>query len=122
MNMKTCLLMLRVFAYCVKAYVVPPTLRSLSPSMRIDYGAGYDPRNRPITIPAEECAHSVKTVPDQLTDKLPRGQSVVHQSVLVLKVVLDHDAHEMQVDLEPVVPPRPRLDYRASGYDPNGRK
>ena len=122
MNMKTCLLMLSVFVCCVKAYVVPPTLRSLSPSMRIDYGAGYDPRNRPITIPAEECARSVKTVPDQLTDKLPRGQSVVHQSVLVLKVVLDHDAHEMQVDLQPVVSSRPRLVYQTSGYDPNGRK
>lgn len=76
---------------------------------KIEYGAGYDPRNRPSQSRASEC--DTEPVTRQLHD---REASALCKGVLVLKICVDFAR-----DDDGVVSPGRGVEYGMSFYDPD---
>ena len=118
-----------------QAFTPTLSLRRGSPlQMKIDYGVGYDPRNRPsrrlevedvpvqTTMPTLEMptqAMPTQAMPTQTMEK-PPSNTALHYGVVVLKVCLEGKTVGT-VETE-MVPVRRDLDYATSAYDPKNRK
>ena len=95
--------------------------------MKIDYGVGYDPRNRPSRrlevedVPVQTTMPTLEmpAMPTQAVEK-PPGNTALHYGVVVLKVCLEGKTVGT-VETE-MVPVRRDLDYATSAYDPKNRK
>ena len=114
----------------IQAFTPTLSLRRGSPlQMKIDYGVGYDPRNRPsrrlevedvpvkATMPTLEMP--AQAMPTQAVER-PPGNTALHYGVVVLKVCLEGKTVGT-VETE-MVPVRRDLDYATSAYDPKTRK
>ena len=92
---------------------------SFTPLMKIDYGAPYDPRNRP-HAPKHTLATTLPHSPPHTFHK--QSCSPVAQSIVLLKLVLEHhEGHAAEAHPDPThthTPPPPRKSYFSSGYDP----
>lgn len=113
-----------------------PNLRSLSHqrwSMKIDYGMGYDPRNRPSQIQdsnLNDVAMPVEPSPDQNAASYPHQDhesthTVLHYGVIMLKVCIDSSSPE-EPQNQPAASESTLHDsnivYASSGYDPKTRR
>ena len=108
-----------------QAFTPTLSLRRGSPlQMKIDYGVGYDPRNRPSRrlevedVPVQTTMPT-PAMPTQAVEK-PPGNTALHYGVVVLKVCLEGKTVGT-VETE-MVPVRRDLDYATSAYDPKTRK
>ena len=113
-----------------QAFTPTLSLRRGSPlQMKIDYGVGYDPRNRPsrrlevedvpvqTTMPTLEMP--TQAMPTQTMEK-PPSNTALHYGVLVLKVCLEgKTVGTVETEMMPVTRD---LDYATSAYDPKNRK
>lgn len=101
--------------------------------MKIDYGVGYDPRNRPIQI-HESNLHDVampaEPAPDQNAASHPRenhesSHTVLHYGVIMLKVCIDSSSPgepQNQPAASQSTLDDARIVYASSGYDPRARR
>ena len=113
----------------VQAFTPTLSLRRGSPlQMKIDYGVGYDPRNRPSRrlevedVPVQSSMPTLEmptqAMPKQTMEK--PSNTALHYGVVVLKVCLEGKTVGT-VETE-MVPMRRDLDYATSAYDPKNRK
>lgn len=132
------------FGIAVDCFVVPlrsGVRRSNGLQMKIDYGVGYDPRNRPRLAESQESMFEnkknvdVAPIFEQETfapsrseswkssgsllsvedDEVKQKQtSVLHNAVIVLKVCLGETVY-------PEKETKTKIEYYASGYDPKNR-
>ena len=110
------------------------------PRTRIDYGIGYDPKNRPSRQLSELSSPSLTTYTNSLssmntsppTPDEPLPSSPLHYGVLVLKVCLEGKTVEtnlvpakttdMALETTDTVPATSTLRYITSAYDPKSRE
>jgi len=104
--------------------------------MKIDYGVGYDPRNRPLRIEDTSPLRIEDTSPDQVvipvepnTDHNTASHShqdhepthtVLHYGVIMLKVCVDGNSNDQPAPAESTHN-QPNIVYASSGYDPRSR-
>ena len=103
------------------------------PRTRIDYGIGYDPKNRPSRQLSELSSPSLslKNTSPPTPDK-PLPSSPLHYGVLVLKGCLEGKTVEAEMvptkmtdialETTDTVPATSTLRYATSAYDPNSRE
>lgn len=101
--------------------------------MKIDYGVGYDPRNRPFQIHEsnlDDVAMPAKPSPDQNAASHPRqdhesSHIVLHHGVIMLKVCIDSSSAaepQNQPTASQSTLNYPNIVYASSGYDPRARR
>ena len=130
---------LLLLAISVQAFTPHMTLQmSLHPPRtRIDYGLGYDPKNRPSRQLSELSSPSLTTYTNSLSSKntsppipdKPLPSSPLHYGVLVLKVCLEGKTVETEMvpakttDMaSETTPDTSPLRYATSAYDPRDRE
>ena len=132
---------LSVHAFTTLPSITPAlrTTSNLSPpshqrwSMKIDYGVGYDPRNRPFQIHEsnlDDVAMPAKPSPDQNAASHPRennesSHTVLHYGVIMLKVCIDSNSPgepQNQPAASQSTLNYPNIVYASSGYDPKARR
>ena len=107
------------------------------PRTRIDYGIGYNPKNRPSRQLSELSSPSLTTYTNSLSSKntspptpdKPLPSSPLHYGVLVLKVCLEGKTVETEMvpakttDMaSETTPDTSTLRYATSAYDPKDRQ
>ena len=130
---------LLLLAISVQAFI--PHMALHSPRTRIDYGLGYDPKNRPsrhlsgsslsgYTNSMENMSPPTHTQ-DMPPPSSPLHSSPLHYGVLVLKVCLEGQTVETEMvpakttdmvsQTTDMVPDTSTLRYATSAYDPKNR-
>ena len=113
-----------------------PNLRPFSHhrwSMKIDYGVGYDPRNRPLRVQESnlhDMAMPAEPSPDQNAASHPRqdhesSHTVLHYGVIMLKVCIDSNSPgepQNQPAASQSTLDDANIRYASSGYDPRARR
>jgi hypothetical protein len=107
---------------------------------RIDYGTGYDPKNRPqvalrapsyldnVALDIQENAAEPRALPRFEPHPIhpPQGSpesntQALHDAVIVLKISLDaYPRQDVNVPAQ-AIPREDRITYSSSGYDPHSR-
>ena len=101
--------------------------------MKIDYGVGYDPRNRPLRIQDSNLnymAMPAEPSPDQNAASHPHQDhesthTVLHYGVIMLQVCIDSNSPEKpqnQSTASESTLNYPNIVYASSGYDPRARR
>ena len=101
--------------------------------MKIDYGVGYDPRNRPFQIHEsnfDDVAMPAKPSPDQNAashsgQDHESSHTVLHYGVIMLKVCIDSNSPgepQNQPAASQSTLDYPNIVYASSGYDPKARR
>ena len=126
----------------VKAFTPHMTLQMAlqPPRTRINYGIGYDPKNRPSRQLSELSSPSLSGYTNSLSSKntspptpdKPLTSSPLHYGVLVLKVCLEGKtietemvpakATDMASETTDTMPATSTLRYATSAYDPRSQK
>ena len=133
-NLSTCIPAgLLLLTISVQAFI--PHMALHSPRTRIDYGLGYDPKNRPSRQLSELSSPSLTTYTNSLSSKntspptpdKPLPSSPLHYGVLVLKVCLEGKTVETEMvpaktTASETTPDTSPLRYATSAYDPRDRE
>tara|TARA_Y100000356_G_scaffold134134_1_gene142703 strand:+ start:6115 stop:6420 length:306 start_codon:yes stop_codon:yes gene_type:complete len=101
--------------------------------MKIDYGVGYDPRNRPLWVQESNLNHMAMPAepsPDQNAashsgQDHESSHTVLHYGVIMLKVCIDSNSPgepQNQPAASQSTLNYPNIVYASSGYDPKARR